>query len=680
MWENKSCNFKSNSTFSGIIETPNYLSNLLKEWSIAAIRTQPSDLLYWSLIYFQMKANGEQPPVKPYLDLPDLKLGPGGLTPTILKALAFTLCNEFETYEKVEKMWDILSLEKNIFLEITQIGKFKKYVKSLEFIGIAAAYLNNRLRDTMILLCDTFSTNHSKGILLDHFITIYQYLGRLNCADVISTNEKSVHSFYDEVENSKENSVNTFSVSSTTTTTSSQKSSNLEKVSSCENVIEETINNYIDIDTKSADGIMVWQNDNMSGFESFTGALEVPVVKKPMNTNIFSDPNCIISKKKLKDHSNDDDLLSLLSVSSLTSDSNQSIISFISSSHSKILNNEQINFEEVDGEDLTQKSFLLGLYEQNYDEENTNSQNYETINYNSDAGSSIQNIVTDTNNDTSIEMKHEDDTSSTIIEVNEQKNHINNTNVEINKNIIVMLALVDEKNYPLTNTDSNESLAENESSESEFSLLLETELNDDAVIQTDTNNVNDQTYNENITNVGKESSDSETSSVSSEFQYSEIDLLSIPSGTLDNNTILNEGSTAENVLSSTELNKNKGDEFLSNYEPQVSSEDKLFDDFENNEENYECEEDLSFSKISTVESTKHTSVSSETVNTGNIHKYVLSGIGPEIPLKQINHVIEWVTKCASTQNNYVQAHNLLHFLCPPLDHIPITFNNELNII
>lgn len=680
MWENKSCNFKSNSSFSGIIETPNYLSNLLKEWSIAAIRTQPSDLLYWSLIYFQMKANGEQPPVKPYLDLPDLKLGPGGLTPTILKALAFTLCNEFETYEKVENMWDILSLEKNIFLEITQIGKFKKYVKSLEFIGIAAAYLNNRLRDTMILLCDTFSTNHSKGILLDHFITIYQYLGRLNCADVISTNEKSVHSFYDEVENSKENSVNTFSVSSTTTTTSSQKSSNLEKVSSCENVIEETINNYIDIDTKSADGIMVWQNDNMSGFESFTGALEVPVVNKPMNTNIFSDPNCIISKKKLKDQSNDDDLLSLLSVSSLTSDSNQSIISFISSSHSKILNNEQINFEEVDGEDLTQKSFLLGLYEQNYDEENTNSQNYETINYNSDAGSSIQNIVTDTNNDTSIEIKHEDDTSSTIIEVNEQKNHINNTNIEINKNIIVMLALVDEKNYPLINTDSNESLAENESSESEFSLLLETELNDDAVIQTDTNNVNDQTYNENITNVGKESSDSETSSVSSKFQYSEIDLLSIPSGTLDNNTILNEGSTAENVLSSTELNKNKGDEFLSNYEPQVSAEDKLFDDFENNEENYECEEDLSFSKISTVESTKHTSVSSETVNTGNIHKYVLSGIGPEIPLKQINHVIEWVTKCASTQNNYVQAHNLLHFLCPPLDHTPITFNNELNII
>jgi len=115
MLENKRCGIKSKSPFNHPVQIPGYLSKMLNVWFKAASRTQPSDLLQWSAIYFRMKANGERPPIKPYMDPPDLKLGPGNLTPNTLKALAIALSNEFETYNKIEKMWNILSLEKKYF-------------------------------------------------------------------------------------------------------------------------------------------------------------------------------------------------------------------------------------------------------------------------------------------------------------------------------------------------------------------------------------------------------------------------------------------------------------------------------------------------------------------------------------------------------------------------------------
>ncbi|CAI6360030.1 unnamed protein product [Macrosiphum euphorbiae] len=185
MFENTGCNAKNRFIATGKIEVPLYLTEILSEWTKAAIRTQPSDLLLWSQIYFSLKSIGKQPPVKEYLDPPDLKLGPGGLTPNTLKALAKTLSDEYETYDRIEAMWNILSLKKKIFMEIIKFGNFKNDIKSNEFIGIAASYLNNSLKGTMILLCDTLSTDDSSGVLLEIFVEIYQYLARLDCADVV---------------------------------------------------------------------------------------------------------------------------------------------------------------------------------------------------------------------------------------------------------------------------------------------------------------------------------------------------------------------------------------------------------------------------------------------------------------------------------------------------------------
>ena len=43
---------------------------ILKQYTKAAIRTQPRDLLLWSAAYFRCLANGENPPAKDRLEYP----------------------------------------------------------------------------------------------------------------------------------------------------------------------------------------------------------------------------------------------------------------------------------------------------------------------------------------------------------------------------------------------------------------------------------------------------------------------------------------------------------------------------------------------------------------------------------------------------------------------------------
>lgn len=653
MLENKLCGFKADSISSDAIEIPNYLPEILIEWFKAAIRTYPSDITLWSAIYFRMKANGENPPVKPYLDPPDLKLGPDGLTPNYLKALAITLSNESEPYEKIEKMWEILSLKKKIFLEIIQIGKFDKYINPKHFIGISAAYLNNSLRDTMVFLCDIFS-NDSNGILLDHFVSIYRFLAKLDCADVLDQSSFILEP-EEKIESLEESALSNIS--------QSLRSSNLT-ISCIEN---ESSDNVIDddnvFDTESARGIPFWV-DKIDEPESITDMLNDPTIEPPMKTIVCNDSDFLLSLKQLKHNLNGDDLLSLLSDSSIMSDSDQSIVTFVSSIDAARLSTKSIiNVEEHENEETTSEVYLK-FEDFNFDEKDANDRSDEDIDE-----SIMQEKTSEKSNETGIAVKYEDNENVTDIETDED--NIDTTNIEVNKNFIVMLALVNNENVPpqnLETVDNESENTENESSaESEFSLLEKTELNDNAAEQTDDNKVNNlQTFGENyFINVGKESSDSENSSDSEVFHYSEIDQQSDISIVLENNSILSASSTKIEP-------KDNGDQLLlhdglstsMHFEHmEVCEEFELSDDILD-----ENEKHLDLSKISSTLSIEDQSLDAETCVPEEIRLFVLPGVGPAIAEKQIERVINWVTKCASRQNNCVQQHNLLHFLCPPLDH------------
>ena len=68
------------------IQIPPEFPKILKAYTKAAIRTQPKDLLLWSVSYFRSLANGEEPPVKERLEYP-VPPSESGLTPGLLRVL-----------------------------------------------------------------------------------------------------------------------------------------------------------------------------------------------------------------------------------------------------------------------------------------------------------------------------------------------------------------------------------------------------------------------------------------------------------------------------------------------------------------------------------------------------------------------------------------------------------------
>lgn len=73
------------------IQIPPEFPKILKQYTKAAIRTQPRDLTLWSLHYFRCLSNGEIPPVKERLEYSRLSSPDSGLTPGDEEFSSFSL-------------------------------------------------------------------------------------------------------------------------------------------------------------------------------------------------------------------------------------------------------------------------------------------------------------------------------------------------------------------------------------------------------------------------------------------------------------------------------------------------------------------------------------------------------------------------------------------------------------
>jgi len=544
MSENKLCAFKDDLSSYITAEIPDCWPKILTEWSIAAIRTQPSDLLRWSIIYFGMKANGEQPLVKLYLDSPELMAGPGGLTPNNLKTLARSLPNKYETQEKIEVMWEMLSLERNIYFDIIQIGSFGKTIKPIEFVGIAAAFLNNRLRDTMIMLCHTLAKNDiPNGILLDDFVMIYQYLARLNCADEEASNKRLIldrnNGNFEEVSDDNQ----CFSYLN-----DGSSSDDFIDDLSCGSVVDEIVTEIFD--TQSAEGIMFWQDDSMDESESLMEVSNKLKIEPPVNTTICDDPEFMMSLKKLRENADHVDLLSLLSSSSIISENNSSANSITSSLFDLEIQNDEIISEPSDEKMLISgynSSLSLVLNDSDYNAENAYFHVNDVEIYDGIGEFSAEGIVPEETRGPSVETKYEDNTNGIDehAEMDESGDRVELTGVEVNKDFIIMLAMVTQADNPSSvyevegdednRSEEDELEEEEELTESEFSLLQNASLDNVAPDRTYGEPTNDQTFEDNY-RIGddKESSKGDgTSSESGDFQYSELERLSIISVALE---------------------------------------------------------------------------------------------------------------------------------------------------
>jgi hypothetical protein len=104
------------------LAVPPPLPRILKEYTKAAIRTQPYDLLRWSVAYFHALSSGLEAPVKERLEFPPLE-SPGGLTSGYLRVLHRQQGpREFVQRELLAHRWGGLCLGQETFYTVWNLA------------------------------------------------------------------------------------------------------------------------------------------------------------------------------------------------------------------------------------------------------------------------------------------------------------------------------------------------------------------------------------------------------------------------------------------------------------------------------------------------------------------------------------------------------------------------------
>uniref|UniRef100_T1IXW9 Ropporin-1-like protein n=1 Tax=Strigamia maritima TaxID=126957 RepID=T1IXW9_STRMM len=158
------------------INIPAELPDILKQFTKAAIRTQPKDLLVW---YFRALANGEKPPVKERIELPE---GKSGLTIGLLRILHRQLGDyKTVTLSNLSRRWDGLCLDATRLNDLITAGDFTREVDWTKFMALACDSIAKDLNDAMKIFCEVFTEDPAGGaasIPFPVFAEILHYLSK----------------------------------------------------------------------------------------------------------------------------------------------------------------------------------------------------------------------------------------------------------------------------------------------------------------------------------------------------------------------------------------------------------------------------------------------------------------------------------------------------------------------
>ncbi|XP_077951926.1 ropporin-1-like protein isoform X3 [Gasterosteus aculeatus] len=124
------------------IDIAQELPDILKNFTKAAVRTQPEDLLLWSAAYFTALSKGERLPVKDRLELNVTHKTDSAMTPGLLKTLHKQLsiretCSEEELREK----WRGLCLPTDQLETLLSLGSFGSDIDWMEFFALGCSSL-----------------------------------------------------------------------------------------------------------------------------------------------------------------------------------------------------------------------------------------------------------------------------------------------------------------------------------------------------------------------------------------------------------------------------------------------------------------------------------------------------------------------------------------------------------
>uniref|UniRef100_A0A1B6EH90 RIIa domain-containing protein n=1 Tax=Clastoptera arizonana TaxID=38151 RepID=A0A1B6EH90_9HEMI len=276
------------------INIPPNLPFILKQYAKAVIRTQPRDLLFWSVNYFRAKAQNLPPPVKDRIEFPSVD-SPSGLSPGFIKVLQKQLGHlEYVNKEVLYEKWLGVCLKEEALTTILKLGHFVDDVFWLHFLAIAAAYISPTLTHTMSLICELLTDEPDGGsamISVETFNSLYMFLARLDCGLPQIVQENTIKD----------------SVNSLTKEIDSEESLTIIK--------EEKLSNEMDIEVDSHDGIMIWPDiaptKVRSRESSFEGAISedgLMVVDDVTKVSQYTDPKSQALEAMDKSSFDDDDV------------------------------------------------------------------------------------------------------------------------------------------------------------------------------------------------------------------------------------------------------------------------------------------------------------------------------------------------------------------------------------
>ncbi|XP_078283360.1 ropporin-1-like protein isoform X2 [Rhinoraja longicauda] len=187
------------------IEIPPEFPDILKQFTKAAIRTQPPDVLQWSAAYFAALSKGETLPVKERFEMPvATQKNDTGLTPGLLKILHNQLSpnNTVPEAELVAK-WKDLGLPIERLKYILRLGKFEFEIEWLKFLALACSDLGGSLFTALKYACEILTTDPPGGashIKIETFTYLFTYLAKMDADFTEEKIEEMLMTFEDDVE------------------------------------------------------------------------------------------------------------------------------------------------------------------------------------------------------------------------------------------------------------------------------------------------------------------------------------------------------------------------------------------------------------------------------------------------------------------------------------------------
>ncbi|XP_012646600.1 ropporin-1-like protein [Microcebus murinus] len=167
------------------IHIPPELPDILKQFTKAAIRTQPADVLQWSAGYFTALSRGDPLPIKDRLEMPvATQKTDTGLTPGLLKIL-HKQCSHKQVVDlaDLEQKWKNLCLPIEKFRAVLELDPCKKQIEWIKFLALGCSTLGGSLNTAMKHLCEILTEDPDGGparIPFETYAYVYRYLAGLD--------------------------------------------------------------------------------------------------------------------------------------------------------------------------------------------------------------------------------------------------------------------------------------------------------------------------------------------------------------------------------------------------------------------------------------------------------------------------------------------------------------------